>query len=326
MLEKFRRNHFFNSILLLPYAIVLRLMGFFYGEEWTASSGGFLSQSYFDWSSSAIFENILAIFLIFIQGVMINRIVIINRLSNGIHLFAGLFYILLISIVPHNQFLSPVLLANTFMILGITDLFYAYKRAETSGKIFNAGFWIGLASVFYSPYILFTIFGLIGLSVLRVFKIKEMFQFIIGVLTIFFLVSVWAFWHRSDLSFFNELIINFDFLNFNSISSYYDYGKLAIFAILTTIAIILYNRNTIKKSIQARKKIDVLYWMMLFCGLSIFFFASMDIYHLEALSIPLSIFIGFQVFYMKSRPMAELLHLVLFSIALAIQIVPYFLN
>lgn len=301
-------------------------MGFFYGEEWTAASGGFLSTPYFEWSSSPIAENILAIFLIFIQGVMINRIVIINRLSNGIHLFAGLFYILLISIIPDHQFLSPVIWANTFMILGITDLFYAYKRAETSGKIFNAGFWIGLSSVFYSPYILFTIFGLIGLSVLRVFKLKEVFQFLIGVLTIFFLVSVWAFWNRSDLSFLNELIINFDLFNFQTNSNYFDYGKLALFAILTTIAILLYNRNTIKKSIQARKKIDVLYWMMLFCGLSVFFFAFIDIYHLEALIIPLSIFMGFQVFYMKSRPMAELLHLVLFTIALAVQIVPYFLK
>jgi hypothetical protein len=301
-------------------------MSFFYAEQWSGAKNGFLSSEYFEWSSTPLFENIFAIILVFVQGVLINRIVIINRLSNGIHLFAGLFYILIISMIPAGQYLSPILIANTFFILGLTDLFYAFKRAETSGKIFNAGFWIGFSAMFYSPYIIFTIFGLIGLSVLRVFKLKEAFQFLIGILTILFLISVYGYWNYSDLSFFGAYFENFGFVNFVMDGNYFNYGKLILFSILITMAILSYNRNTIKKSIQARKKIDVLYWLMLFSGISMLFFSSLNIYHLEIVAIPLAIFLGFRAFNMKSRPMAELLHLTLFSIALAIQIVPYFIK
>jgi len=326
LLEKFRRNHFFNSILLLPYTILLRIFSFSHSEQWSGVDNGFLSSEYLEWSTSPFYENILAILLVFVQGVLINRIVIINRLSNGIHLFAGLFYILIVSMIPAGQYLSPVLLANTFFILGLTDLFYAYKRAETSGKIFNAGFWIGFSAMFYSPYIIFTLFGLIGLSVLRVFKVKEAFQFLIGILSILFLVSVYGYWTYSDLSFFGNYFENFGFVHFVMDGNYFNYGKLVLFGFLITMAIFSYNRNTIRKSIQARKKIDVLYWMMLFSGISMVFFSNLNIYHLEVVSIPLAIFLGFQAFNMKSRPMAELLHLTLFSIALAIQIVPYFIK
>ncbi|MEL6987061.1 MAG: DUF6427 family protein, partial [Bacteroidota bacterium] len=226
----------------MPYAFILRAPAFFYGESWIGVDMGLSSTSFFNWSNSALFESLLSILLVFFQAVLINRIVIINRLSNGIHLFSGLFYILFMSFIPETYYLSPVLLGNTFVILSITELFYAYKKQEASGKIYNAGLWLGIAVLFYAPNLFLLAFGIIGISVLRVFKFKEMFQFFIGFLNVVILLGVYSFWKHGSLIYLSSFLNYTDLFNLKFSFQFYEIIKLVLFIIIVTICIVSYSK------------------------------------------------------------------------------------
>ena len=326
MLGNFRRNHFFNSLLLFPYVLILYGTYLYQSATWSESVGGVASAWVYSYISSGFLQNILAIVLLFFQAVLLNRLVIINRLSNGISLFAGVFYILICSFAASNSILSPVILANTFFILAITDLFYAFKKSSNAGKIFNAGLWTGLATLFYAPYIVFIIFGLVGLSILRVFKIRDTLQFLVGFLNILFLYLVIHYFSYGNVDFLENLFPDFGKLNWKLPERILNFAILLIFALLVVFSIFTYNGNTIKKSIQARKKIDVLYWIFLFAGISILLFQTVGIHHLLILAVPLGIFLGFRFFNMKSKPLAEFLHLCLFLLSIGLQVLSMFTN
>ena len=95
MLEFFRKNHFLNSLLLLPYTLLLRFASLLFAESWQGGNGGFVGLRTMDLAgSSALTQNLIAFFLVYIQAVIVNRLAIRNRLANEITLFPGLFYIL----------------------------------------------------------------------------------------------------------------------------------------------------------------------------------------------------------------------------------------
>ena len=81
MLEFFKKNHLLNSLLFLPYAIVIRIVVIiFQGQGFLARFSGpgavkFISATH-QWG---IGEFMLSTFLVFIQAALINRIFITSK-------------------------------------------------------------------------------------------------------------------------------------------------------------------------------------------------------------------------------------------------------
>ena len=67
-----------------------------------------------------------------------NIIIAKFRMASSVSLFPGLFYVLLVSMLPEFLTLSPALLANTFFIIAIWELFETYRKNEVSGNIVNS--------------------------------------------------------------------------------------------------------------------------------------------------------------------------------------------
>ena len=142
MLSLFRQNLFFNSLLLLPYTILIRIHSLIHPESYISSEiEGWLNSSIFSQLQSVpIVQSILAILLIFLQAVSINFILNRHRLSLRPNLFPGAFYVLLVSLSSEHLFLNPVLFANVFFLIAIVNLFKTYRVARVSGAIFNCAF------------------------------------------------------------------------------------------------------------------------------------------------------------------------------------------
>lgn len=325
MLTFFRTNQIFSSILLIFYIFLLRFSVFLAPFKWTPSGQGIFSENLYSWiGSQDIVSHIVAFFLLLVQGFLINTISLNNRLSNETNLFPGVFYVLTCCLVPDLLYLSPVLLGNTFVLIAMLELFGTYKNAACADKIFNIGFWVGVASLFYFPFIFYFIFLMAGLNILRAFKIEERLMTLIGLFIPYLLVGLYFFWFDRFGEFWDiQISQNLSFLGFGGGgSSWATYLNIVIFGLLIIFSLANNGAYFAKKNIQVQKKISILYWIMISAGIAVFFQQGPTFEHMMMLAPPLGIFLALSFTDMKPQ-WAESIHFLMFLSALALQFIPW---
>lgn len=323
MLEIFRKNLFFNSLLLLPYACIVRIRSLIWPEAYQLQAeDGYLNHLIFTaLSEYPLVQSILAIALIFFQATFVNYIVNKNRIARLPNLFSGLVYILLVSMIADFQILSPVLIATTFLLMSLNSCFKCSKKQHSSSDIFNTSFFIGLASFFYFPFIVFLIAGYIGMLIIRSFKIKERMQFLAGLIIPFFLFATYFNWYDVISKYLVGYVgNNISMPSLNAGVSYYQIIALGGFLALALFAFVRYGDIRKKKNVAAQKKIDILYWFLFLTIPTLFFWNSIDLRHLIMLTPMLSVFIGMYLLGLKNKGMAEIIHI----IALLTLLIPQF--
>jgi len=314
----FKNNLFFNSLLLLPYVIIIRIHTLLNPIVYSAQeSDTLLTKFVFGFVDSALIQNILAILLIYFHVLYINRLVIKHRLANQITLLPGLIYAILVSILPEFSLLTPFLIVNTFVLIGIGQIFKTYKRPKAADILFNIGFLIALAAVFEPNYIILLLVGLIGLFVLRSMKIKEVFQLTSGALLVLF--AFCSILYLMDISILPELkklslIPRLTILESRGESLY----KIAIIFSVSVFTVLSYGSYTIKKSIQNQKKIDILYWFMIAALLLLLLNTSIEASQVLLLFIPLSILLNFNFINIKSILIQEVIHIGVLALLFAL--------
>lgn len=313
MLALFRQNLFINSVLLLPYTFIVRIHSLIYPQVYASTEvDGWFNCSAFSWlSEMPRTQAVLAILLIFLQAASLNYILNKNRLSLRPNLFPGVFYILFVSIAREYLVLNPILLGNVFIIIMLVNLYKTYRVAQCSGAIFNIGFFIAVASSFYFPYLTYLIPCFIGLLMLRSFRIKERFQYVIGALTFLYLLFSMFFYFGLTPDFYLNYFksnMRFPQLSSNGIQIYI---PILLFALAIVSVVFNYYSLRKKKSIQSQKKIDILYWLLIFSPIMILFWNRIDVYSLLVLAIPLSILTGILIYRIKNQLLSEVLHLII---------------
>jgi hypothetical protein len=307
--------------------LLLRGSVFFAPFKWNPSGQGILSEWVYGWvGSQQLVSHVLAILLLLVQGFLVNVLTINHRLSNEITLFSGVFYVLVSCALPDFLYLSPVLIGNTFLLLALLDLFETYKNPACADKIFNAGFWIGLASLFYFPFLFFFIMLVAALNILRAFNVREQLMSLAGVLIPYLLVGLYFFWfNQFDVFLEKQFVRNMDFLDIGGLfSGGVQYLKLGIFVLLVIFALINNSFFLIKKNIQVQKKISILFWALAAAGVGLFFQKGLTFEHFLLFAAPMGIFLAFSFNQMKPH-WAESIHLLMLVGVLALQFTSWLL-
>ena len=328
MLGLFRTNQLLANIFLLPYVVLLHLHLFIFPEQVveTPFENGILSYWVLIFlGSNHLVSNIITILLLFIQGIMINVLVINNRLSREISLLPGVFYVLLASSIPTFLPLNPLLIANTFFILFLIALLSVYKKTTVAGTILNIGFWIGLASLAYFSYIALLFWGMIGLNILRAFKIKERLMLLSGLFIPLFLLGVYFFWQdQLPVYFTQEFFLRKNWIELIAGLEAYDYLFLSFFILLSIVTLLSYGQYTSKQNIQVQKKINILFWSIPTFILSLLFSPIPGLVNLLFLTVPLGILLSINMVYLK-KGSAETIHLILLAAILFLQYKSWFI-
>jgi hypothetical protein len=311
--------------MLIVYILLLRFSVFIAPFQWEPSGHGVLCDLLYEWvGSQGFMAHIIAMILLMAQGYLVNVIAINNRLSNEINLLPGLFYVWCCCAIPDFLYLSPVLLGNTFFLIALHEIFQIYKNPACADKIFNAGLWLGVASLFYFPFVFFLLVLVAGLSILRAFNLQEFLMVVMGMFLPYFLVGFLFFWfNRYGYFYENQISRNFDFFNFNQIAFTWDtWVKLAVFTIATLFVILNNNLYLAKKNIQVQKKINILYWVLIAAAISLPFQANATFEHFLLLAPTLGIFLGLSFTSIKNQ-WAEAIHFLMVVLVLALQFVPW---
>lgn len=319
MLTFFRTNQQYLNVLLLFYLAIMRASTFIHHDSVAPRDHGILCNwIYASLSPLSMGAAILAFFLVFIQAWLINVTVAKYRVATEISLLPGVFYCLLTSLMPDFLPLSSILLANTFLILAIYNLLDAYKNNYVAGRIFDAGLWLGVASLFHFPYIFLVFWGIIGLGILRGISLKEFLMLLLGLIVPIFLQGAYCFWIGNMTDFYEHFTQNIGLVSFMPFHTSTIYVKIGIITLLVLLTIMASSQFFSRRNMTAQKYISMLYWLMLLCGLTIFTQRGIDLNQLLVLSVPLGILLS-MTFQRIAPAMAEALHMLLLMVALILQ-------
>lgn len=322
MLSIFRSNQQVANFIYLPYLALLFAFHFFLPLDRVITRPGILAQALYQYIPyNSLAGDISAIVLLFIQGFFINLLVAENKLNTDVNLLPGLFYILVGSMAPDFTYLSPILLANSFYLISLYNLFTTYNNNKSASAILNIGFFISIASLFYFSYLFLLIWGFLSLGILRTFNLRELLILFTGALSPFILIGVYYFWFdQLDYLFqyqFIESLALFDFTP-DTLFTFSNYFAIGLMALLLVVCLVSYAGNINRKVREVQKKINILYWMLIIPILSFIFQAGWQVEHFAILTIPLSILIAFSFTRLPTN-WSELFHLFLLAMVLFIQ-------
>ncbi|MBC7450904.1 MAG: hypothetical protein H7259_05400, partial [Cytophagales bacterium] len=125
---------------------------------------------------SIIVLRILSLLLCLMQAFMFNYFVEKTNIYDQKTSYPAFFYVLFASINYDFFTLSPVQLGLTFLLPVMYILFKDVRVGEKPNNHFIAGFFLGIASLFYLPFACFILFTVYSFVVFSSFDVKRVFQ------------------------------------------------------------------------------------------------------------------------------------------------------
>ncbi len=307
--------------MLLPYAVVFRLHGLMYPTSYPLGEGSTFYRFAFGWiHGNPMIEQVVGILIVFFQAVWINRIMIQHRLSRENTLFAGVFYILLVSLTPAQLGLNPSLIGGFAFIIVLDDILRIYLKKEVASELFNYGFGLGLAWLIYPPYFVLLLSIFAAIAIMRSLNIREILQWAGGVISILFL-SLMAYSYVGDWYEMVHDLVQWNPSNLLSwqVNDWRHWVYLAI--VVLAVVIIVLNSNLLNRGIayKERKKWKVIYWVLLLSFFSVFSGLKVEWDRMDLIAIPLSMLLGAVAANSKRTIVVEFLHILIFITVLFLQ-------
>jgi hypothetical protein len=315
LLELFRKNTLLNNTLLLLYTFCVRAVFIFNRDLPRDPDGGVL----FEYVKSlfvqgGLGEVLFATFLIFIQATLLNRICGVNKITRENSLLPGLFLVLLSSLSVSFLALSPIMLANFFLLIAIHNFFLSSKESGTASRIFNTGFFTSVAAFCFQPYLIFLLVFFVGMAMLRSFKWIERIQMLTGIFVPYLLLFIYGFVFDQipqiiTLQWYNQWqIIN----SFASIS-WHVFIPFGYYLISLLFGLMSYSGLIFRQNVQARRKINLMYFITLMSGIVIWFQSELRWSDIQSAIIPLAFLMGAFLQIVKNKLLSELIHLIFLS-------------
>lgn len=325
MIRFFNVNNPSVIIFLFLYVLLLNAVMFFHPESFSVVNAQAPFSALFYQITGGLFGNnhyvlaIISIVLVFVQSLMINTLVNnVKLFSTGTYVPA-IIYALLASLFREFLFPTPVLLATIFVILAIGKAVKLYKQHHCTGQIFDMGFLLGIASLFYMPFLLLILLLFISLLVMRSFNWREWVAGLLGFLSIYFLTAT-LYFLTDDLNHF----VQQHFLSAGAVPVVFQartgfYVVAGVSGVIVAIASLTFLMSFLKNTIHIRKFLTLMGWTALLLGLSAMLGNGFSLNHFVALSVPLSIIVSYLFLSIRRAQIANVLHLVWLAVVLFFQ-------
>lgn len=226
----------------------------------------------------------------------------------------ALLFIVYSCLFPGFLCLHPVVFVNCILLVVLELLFSIYKSESGLSTIFNAGFLLGVATLFYVPACVFFILLWVCLILLRPYGWRDWVISILGFIAPFYFISIYYFWTNRFLSFWS-LMLHFihEHVRLTFVLNNRYYFSLGIIGCLLVISILKLQGNFFKNFIRTRRYQQALAALLLLAFASVSLCTSISIYHFTIAAIPVSIVLGYFFLATKSFFWTELTFLVLIS-------------
>jgi len=174
----------------------------------------FLINSLLIFQDQPFFDFLLKILGLFLVNVGIlflaNFIVFKNKLIHN-NYYPQLLVVLLLGMFPEVMLNANLVLSNLFLLLAFRKIFSLKSNINTKGKIFDSGFWIGMAMLFYSWSFLFLALVYVSIIVYKKTDFRNFIIPIIGFITPVFIYFTYLFYFDNLPIFYNHFNLEYSF-------------------------------------------------------------------------------------------------------------------
>lgn len=324
MLNLFRNNNIFSFVLIIVFAILIRLLPFLVNVPIDLNINAPLAQVTFNWITTFddyyYFSAVSATFFVLLQAYLVNFITTKNSILNKDSFLPGLFFVLLNSLYPQQLFLSPQLIGNLFIILMFNRLCNLYQSEKPLYVVLDSGLYLGLSILFNYDTLVYLPFILISVVLMTNFNIRFLLSSIFGILLPVYLLGV--------LFFLNDNLNDFILIVNQSLTRAYlnqiniNWLKLIpwlLISIIVLISGISLRANYFKNKVKNRR---ILFTIALFIAISILLVLIEDqniIFGICHLSVPVSIIMANYFLSHKLAILKETLFSILIALAILYQ-------
>ncbi|WP_026897718.1 DUF6427 family protein [Daejeonella oryzae] len=326
MIKQFRSLNPVNIILLIGFAILLRLVIFFklpehvsfdFIEPFTKLLVTIPLQNAFSPGANVL----IALVITLVQALIFNKIVNHFNLLGKPTFLPALLYVTTSSLLTPFVLLSPTLICNFLVLWMISKFLSIYRRDDVRSVMFDLGMIVGIGTLIYFPFISMLPLLWISLVIFRPFNWREWLIGIIGFITVFFFLAVFYYWNDSLDQFYRiwlPLATPFPTrLQFNI----YQYLVLLPLLLIFILSIVQLRQNFFKSYVQIRKSFQLLFFMFLL-GLASFYLKSdFRVYHFLLCAPPAAVLMAYYFLHAgKKRWIYESLFLLLLGFIIYFQL------
>lgn len=328
MLQLFRNNQIFTVLFVLIYALVFSVNTWLYEgisfasfEQLPSTIGIWL----IDWVDNPISNRITFILLLLLQAFVVNLLVNHFRLAKHSSYVPAMAYILVHFAGVGIDICSPVMLANCFILWALYSLLCSYEKRVSLATVFNIGFATAMAALCYYGFIVYSVWMILALLLLRSFDPQEFIILLGGFFVPFFLLGTYHFINSNLGHWLNTEI----WVHYQQMMVHYDttiglYLLVGFFASPVLLALLQLQTLHFKTTAKEKKYINMVLWMPFIGALSFLFQSHLYAYHFLVLAVPAAILLSLVLQSFKSLALAELFHLILFMLALGVQYQQFF--
>ncbi|MER3470095.1 MAG: hypothetical protein C4330_01875 [Chitinophagaceae bacterium] len=268
MIALFKQKSPANIVLLLIFGLVIKLPLFLYPKEIKAStSDGSLYQYLISsiaasGDSKAILASVISFGLIYLQALMLNYMLNEYRMTARQSFLPAMAYILVTSLLPDWSYLSPALVANTLVLWTFIKMLRLYNASITNSTVYDMGLIMGFASFIYLPTLVLLVPFLLGIMILKAFRINEFFLLLLGVTTPYYFYAGYLFF--TDQWSIYKLIPQYHFLIPRIQNSLWLTGSILLLGIPFLLGGYYVQTQLRSMLIQARKNWSILLIFLVF--------------------------------------------------------------
>jgi hypothetical protein len=260
------------------------------------------------------------LFLLLVVSVNINRIGLLSGKNTPV-LFV---FFLAVNALPGAVTVNPQLFALLFIVPSITVLLLSFKEQNPYQRIFNAGFWAGLAALVYVPALLMLVLAWVALLILRLYNIR---LWIINTVALvlpagYLLLFAWIFGYEANI---NEALKMLQSVAMSwplaLHADYYSALRVSeIFTVISFLTIFLFSFYRVflrlnERVIIERRFYKIVIWYLIIFLLGIVFSGGHPYSHLLLLSFGAALFVG-ECFILAKRTRLLDILLILFCFSL----------
>ncbi len=323
MIQVFRSPNPFNILWLIALLFLTRIGGLVhFPAHADASFTGLFSRLLISvpnenpTASGQVFWSAIVVLL---QAVWFNYIINNNNLLGKPSFLPALMYITVTALFTSFLTLSAPLACNFLLIWMLQKVLDLYKTEDATSTAYDLGLIVGIGTLIYFPFIALFLAIWTGLLIFRPFNWHEWVSAIMGVLTIFFFLSVYYYCSNHNAA-FQAFWLSFD-ADFPQVNFKLPYRFLVLFPLVLIFILGLFRlqSNFLKSMVVVRKTFQTLLFMLLIIVLACCIKTDFSFNHFLLLAMPVAVFTAYYFLYASKKWIYESLYFVLLASILYFQ-------
>ena len=249
---------------------------------------------------------ILSFVLLFTQAITFNGLVNDQKLFSSPNYLLALSYLVVTSVVPEWNVLSPALIINTILVWAWPRMVGLYNHPKPKTSLFNIGFGFGICSFFYFPSVYLLLLLIVALILFRPFYLTEWLVAFLGILAPFYFLLVYFFvWDRWYMV---KAVVPSQYLRLPDVLFNWQFWvtfSLVFFPLF--IGLLMSSRYSSRLLVQIRKSWNFMIFYLIIALFIPFVNSFQGLTHWILAVVPISLFQAAFYFYPKNKRFPELI-------------------